>query len=152
MADALNLADQAEIIPIVLDPTGGVIAYGRMRRHATTLQRRALAARDGGCSFPGRDAPPSWTEAHSQRWDHGGLTDLNNPTLACGHHHREHQKQGWECQMTDSIPERLPPWWIDEDRTPRRNTTSSPSTRVPGAGCTRGPWPATSRRGRKRCG
>ena len=91
--------------------------------HAPDYLAKTATARDGGRSLPGCDAPPSWTEAHSQRRDHGGLTDLNNPTLAYGHHHREHQKQGWECQMTDSIPERLPPWWIDEDRTPRRNTT-----------------------------
>ena len=124
VADALNLVDQAEIIPVTLDPTGGIVAYGRMRRHATPAQRRALAARDGGCSFPGCDAPPSWTEAHHvQRWDHGGLTNLENLTLVCGYHHREHQRQGWDCDMTDGAPRWLPPSWIDEQRTPIRNTT-----------------------------
>ena len=124
VVDALNLTDQADIIPVTLNPTGGITAYGRMRRHATPHQRRALAARDGGCSFPGCDAPPSWTDAHHiRRWDHGGLTDLNNLTLVCGYHHREHQRQGWECQMTDGAPHWLPPRWIDQDRTPLRNTT-----------------------------
>ena len=124
VADALILTDQAEVIPVVLSDTGGVISYGRMRRNATPHQRRALAARDGGCSFPGCDAPPSWTEAHHvQRWEHGGLTDLHNLTLVCGHHHREHQRQGWQCVMTDGVPLWLPPWWIDQQRTPLRNTT-----------------------------
>ena len=124
VADALNLVDQAEIIPVTLDPTGGIVAYGRMRRHATAHQRRALAARDGGCSFPGCDAPPSWTEAHHvTRWDHGGLTNLENLTLVCGYHHREHQRQGWDCDMTSGAPRWLPPSWIDEQRTPIRNST-----------------------------
>ena len=124
VADAAMLTDQADVIPVVLSDTGGVISYGRMRRNATPHQRRALAARDGGCSFPGCDAPPSWTEAHHvQRWDHGGLTDLNNLTLVCGHHHCEHQRQGWECVMTDGVPTWLPPRWIDQQRTPLRNTT-----------------------------
>ena len=124
VSDALKMVDQAEIIPVALDTTGGVVRYGRMRRHATAHQRRALAARDGGCSFPGCDAPPSWTEAHHvRRWEHGGLTDLDNLTLVCGFHHREHERQGWECEMTDGAPVWLPPWWIDDDRTPLRNTT-----------------------------
>ncbi len=25
--------------------------------------------------------------------------------------------------MTNGVPEWLPPWWIDPDRTPQRNTT-----------------------------
>ncbi|WP_242419678.1 HNH endonuclease signature motif containing protein, partial [Frankia sp. CpI1-P] len=33
--------------------------------------RRALAARDRGCTFPGCDRPPSWCEAHHViHWTH----------------------------------------------------------------------------------
>ena len=124
VTDGLHLVDQAEVIPVVLDTTGGIVRYGRMRRNATPAQRRALAARDGGCSFPGCDAPPSWTEAHHvQRWKHGGLTNLENLTLVCGYHHREHERQGWDCDLTSGVPLWLPPYWIDEQRTPLRNTT-----------------------------
>jgi hypothetical protein len=42
-------------------------------------------------------------------------------TLVCGFHHREHQKMGWECQIKNGIPEWLPPWWIDPERTPQHN-------------------------------
>jgi hypothetical protein len=44
---ALRLAGEADVIPIVIDQ-----------------QRRTLAGRDRGCVFPGSDHPPDWTEAH----------------------------------------------------------------------------------------
>jgi hypothetical protein len=66
VAELLRLAAEAEIIPVVLTDTGGVMCYGRARRTASRAQRRALAARDmgappacgGGCSFPGCTRPP----------------------------------------------------------------------------------------------
>ncbi len=121
---ALKLAADADVIPVVLGDGGAILAHGRSKRHATPAQRRALAARDGGCSFPGCDAPPTWTETHHvTHWEHGGPTDLNNMTLLCGFHHREHEKMGWECRITNGIPEWLPPWWIDPDRKPQHNRT-----------------------------
>jgi hypothetical protein len=124
VAAALRLAADADIIPVILDDGGGVLCYGRTKRHATIGQRRVLAARDGGCSFPGCDIPPEWCQVHHIiRWEHGGTTDLNNLTLVCGFHHREHERHGWQCRITDGVPHWLPPWWIDPDRTPQRNTT-----------------------------
>ena len=77
VTQALRLAGQADVIPVVIG-TDGVLGYGRSRRIATTAQRRALAARDGGCVFPGCDHPPDWTEAHHiTPWDSGGATDLD---------------------------------------------------------------------------
>ena len=121
---ALRLAADADVIPVVLADGGGILTYGRAKRHATKHQRRALAARDGGCTFPGCDAPPEWCQAHHiQAWENGGPTNLDNLTLVCGFHHREHRRQGWDCQITDGVPEWLPPWWIDTDRTPQHNHT-----------------------------
>ena len=54
---ALQLAADADIIPVIMNDAGGIAAYGRSKRHATKKQRHALAARDGGCSFPGCDTP-----------------------------------------------------------------------------------------------
>jgi len=59
---ALRIAAEADIVPVVLGDAGGVLGYGLTRRTASTGQRRALAARDGGCSFPGCDRPPDWCE------------------------------------------------------------------------------------------
>jgi hypothetical protein len=121
--DALALAAEAEVIPVVLRDSGGVLSHGRARRTASAAQRLALVARDGGCSFPGCDRPPEWTQAHHVvHWADGGATDLENLTLLCGFHHREFDRCGWAVTMIDGIPNWIPPPWIDSDRTPRRNT------------------------------
>jgi hypothetical protein len=121
---ALRIAAEANIVPVVIGDAGGVLGYGLTRRTASTGQRRALAARDGGCSFPGCDRPPDWCQTHHViAWADGGRTDLNNLTLLCGYHHREHRKRGWTAHMTDGSPHWRPPRWIDPSQTLRRNTT-----------------------------
>ncbi len=121
--EALRLAAEAEVIPVVLGDGGGILGYGRARRVATPSQRQALAARDGGCSFPSCERPPGWCQAHHViGWIDGGTTDLDNLTLVCGFHHREFTKRGWNCQMINALPHWIPPAFIDPDRTPRRNT------------------------------
>ena len=121
---ALRIAAEADIVPVVLSDAGGVLGYGLTRRTASIGQRRALAARDGGCSFPGCDRPPDWCETHHVTpWVDGGRTDLDNLTLVCGFHHREHRKRGWTCHITNGVPYWRPPSWIDHTQTPRRNTT-----------------------------
>src|SRR5689334_17729488 len=121
---ALRIAAEADIVPVVVGDAGGVLGYGLTRRTASIGQRRALAARDPGCSFPGCDRPPDWCETnHVIPWVDGGRTDLPNLTLACGFHHREHRKRGWTCQMTAGVPDCRPPRWIDHTQTARRNTT-----------------------------
>jgi hypothetical protein len=54
---ALRIAAEADIVPVVLGDAGGVLGYGLTRCTASPGQRRALAARDLGCSFPGCDRP-----------------------------------------------------------------------------------------------
>ncbi len=121
---ALRIAAEADIVPVVLGDAGGVLGYGLTRRTASIGQRRALAARDGGCSFPGCDRPPDWCETHHVTpWVDGGCTDLDNLTLVCGFHHREHRKRGWTCHITNGVPYWRPPRWLDSTQTPRRNTT-----------------------------
>jgi hypothetical protein len=118
----LHLACEAQMVPVVFSDTGGVLAYGRERRLASVGQRLALAARDGGCSFPGCDRPPAWTEVHHVReWISGGPTDLDNMTLLCGHHHRTFEKAGWHVHMRDGIPWWTPPPFVDPTQTPIRN-------------------------------
>jgi hypothetical protein len=69
-----------------LSDTGIPLVLGRSERHATPGQRRALAARDGGCTFPGCDAPTQWCDAHHvTHWQHGGRTDLDELALLCRH-------------------------------------------------------------------
>ena len=121
--ELLELASQAEIIPAVLNHAGGILCYGRTRRLATAAQRRALALRDGGCSFPGCTRPAAWTEAHHvQAWYRGGATDLDNLCLLCSYHHRNFERLCWLLAMTYGVPMWIPPPWVDPERRPRRNT------------------------------
>ncbi len=53
-----------KILPVALNPTGGITDFGRSRRLFSESQRLAMIARDNGCSIPGCDAPPQYTEAH----------------------------------------------------------------------------------------
>lgn len=119
----LKLAGDAHLIPVILDDPGGVLVYGRARRLASPGQRLALAARDGGCCFPGCDRPPAWTEVHHVReWSAGGATDLDNLCLLCAHHHRSFEAAGWRVHMEHGVPTWTPPPFVDPDRTPMRNT------------------------------
>ncbi|MGI8881532.1 MAG: DUF222 domain-containing protein, partial [Jatrophihabitans sp.] len=98
---ALRLAGEADVIPVVID-TDGVLGYGRTRRTASATQRRALAARDGGCVMAGCDYPPDWCEVHHTiRWEDGGTTDLDHLVLLCGFHHDHHEAQGWQIVMRE---------------------------------------------------
>lgn len=72
---------------------------GRTQRLYTAKQRLALAARDGGCRFPGCDRPPSWCEAHhSTPYSRDGRTDLDDGILLCRHHHMLIHDNGWRVE------------------------------------------------------
>lgn len=86
-------------LAIVVDASGEVLSLGRASRLFTRRQRVALAARDGGCRFPGCDRPPSWTEAHHiTEWMHGGRTDIDNGILLCRHHHLLLHNNAWAIE------------------------------------------------------
>ena len=120
---ALAAADQADIYWAVTESTGQILHLGRTKRIASRAQTIALYARDRGCSFPGCDTPPEWCERHHiLAWADGGTTDLDNLTLLCAYHHHNFLAKGWECRMGEhGLPEWLPPWWIDRNRTPLIN-------------------------------
>ncbi|HEY8300304.1 MAG TPA: DUF222 domain-containing protein, partial [Jatrophihabitans sp.] len=103
---ALRLAEQCELFTTVFDRAGAVLCAGRTRRLASPVQRRVLAARDGGCCFPGCTRPPSWCQAHHVlAWLAGGATDIDNLVLVCGFHHREFERLGWVVRIHNGVPE-----------------------------------------------
>ena len=120
----LQIADQAEIWPTIIDRNGVPLALGRTRRIATRGQTMALIAREGGCSFPGCDHPPQWCDRHHIiDWIDGGPTDLDNLTLLCRYHHTHFLQKGWICRInSDGLPEWIPPRWIDPQQQPQLNT------------------------------
>ncbi|OLT16290.1 hypothetical protein BJF80_06800 [Serinicoccus sp. CUA-874] len=83
-----QLACEADIIPVVLGEAGQILDLGRAKRLVTPGQRRALAHRDGGCTFPGCHVPATWCDAHHVvHWARGGRSDLGNYALLCPRHH-----------------------------------------------------------------
>ncbi len=110
-AAARRLACDARIIPVVLGGEGQPLDVGRSQRLVTVPQRRALAARDAGCAFPGCDRPPAWCDAHHIiHWSDGGPTDLANLVLLCRHHHRRIHHDGWHVAIGPAgLPEFSPP-------------------------------------------
>ncbi|WP_139165811.1 HNH endonuclease signature motif containing protein, partial [Cryobacterium flavum] len=68
-------------------------------------QRRALAARDGGCVIPGCTVPPHLTQVHHVvPWQKGGLTDIDNAVLLCNASHSSIDTSGWDIDMRDGRP------------------------------------------------
>ncbi len=88
----------ALLVGAAADNAGQPLNLGRERRLFSRAQRLALAARDGGCRWPGCERPPSWCEAHHiEHWQRdGGRTDVADGVLLCRHHHLLAHNNGWE--------------------------------------------------------
>ena len=73
--------------------------------------RRALAARDKHCRFPGCDIPAVWTDAHHiQHWADGGSHQLFNLLLLCRRHHRLLHEGRWQLlRAGDGLLQAVPP-------------------------------------------
>ncbi|MCB0911633.1 MAG: DUF222 domain-containing protein [Propionibacteriaceae bacterium] len=127
----------AEIIPVVLGSASEVLDVGRAERLVTPAQRAALLARDGGCVFPGCDAPPSRCEAHHVvPWYLGGATDLWNLVMLCHSHHpviepaRFAVRDQWQVMIADDgLPEFTPPARLDPSQKPIRHRRHQPADR-----------------------
>lgn len=78
-ATVRRIACDVSVTRVLLDPASTVADVGRARRLPSGATRRALRARDGGCTWPGCDRPASWTAAHHlTHWADGGSTELSN--------------------------------------------------------------------------
>lgn len=119
---ALRAAAEANLIPVVFDDVGGVLAFGRRRRVASIGQTYAIYARDLRCTVPGCDQPGAWCERdHAPAWCDGGQTDIDGMHLTCRHHNQPKHRNGWKPAIINGVPHWIPPPWIDPDQTPRRN-------------------------------
>ena len=117
--------------PVWINTDRRIEALGTPCRIFTRQQRHAMITRDGGCSFPGCDAPPQYCEAHHViPWTDGGPTHIDNGCLLCAYHHREFERLGRACQMLNRLPHWIPPAWTG-DQTPIRNTAHHPRPQHP---------------------
>jgi len=76
-ATATYLCD-CKIHVILRDADGTPHNFGDTTYSVPRSLFRQVAARDGGCRFPGCNRPVRWTDAHHiQHWEHGGPTDYD---------------------------------------------------------------------------
>jgi hypothetical protein len=72
-------------LTVIVERGGQPLALGRRRRLASTAQRRALLARDGGCARPGCEETriERLHAHHLTPWKLGGRTDVSAMVLLC---------------------------------------------------------------------
>ncbi len=95
---ARRLACEAATVTMRHGPGGEILDVGRRTRTISPALRRALAARDQRCRFPG--CGNRRVDAHHVRhWADGGRTALDNLVLLCRRHHRAVHEEGFRVTM-----------------------------------------------------
>src|SRR5947208_12866743 len=80
-----RMACDCSVTRVLLNQESGTIDVGRSKRVISGAARKAMAARDGHCRWPGCERPASWCDGHHLvHWIHGGTTDLDNLVLLWG--------------------------------------------------------------------
>jgi len=84
-----RLACDASVTLVATGAGAEPLHVGRRSRVVPAPLRRALTARDGGCTHPGCDIPARWCDAHHLvHWADGGTTEPANLRLLGRRHHR----------------------------------------------------------------
>src|SRR5688572_18675710 len=82
-----RLLCDCSLVTVVEDEKGRPLDVGRKQRVVSTPLKRALHARDRGCTFPGCHRKRYADAHHLKHWINGGETSLDNTILLCTHHH-----------------------------------------------------------------
>jgi hypothetical protein len=94
------LACDSALHRLLVSGASGILDYGRATRAWPVDLYNAIALRDGGCRFPGCDAPPSWCDVHHATfWEHGGSTSLDNGVMGCRRHHHLVHQPGYHLKL-----------------------------------------------------
>lgn len=113
ITDVIRMASHSYLYLTVFDEKSGrPLWLGRSKRIATADQRVVLHDVDRGCSFPGCTVPAYGCQVHHANtdWADGGVTDIDDLTLACGPHNRLVKRGGWTTRKhRDGTVEWLPP-------------------------------------------
>lgn len=96
-----RLACDAAVVRMDHAADGRVLSVGRRTRSVPPAIRRALAARDRQCQFPGCTSRRCDAH-HLQHWADGGVTSLDNLVLLCRRHHRAVHEGGYSVVRRDS--------------------------------------------------
>jgi hypothetical protein len=93
-----RLTCDGSVVPMVDGADGEPLNVGRKQRTVPAALKRALQARDGGCSFPGCTHTRFVDAHHIRHWADGGETSLENTMLLCSGHHRLVHEGGYEIR------------------------------------------------------
>jgi hypothetical protein len=83
-----RLLCDCSFVTVFEDQNGHPLDVGRKQRTVSTSLRRALYARDRGCTFPGCPRQRYLEGHHLEHWIDGGETKSENLALLCRYHHR----------------------------------------------------------------
>ena len=83
-----RLLCDCSFVTVFEDDSGRPLDVGRKQRAVSTQLRRALYARDRGCTFPGCHRKRHLAGHHLKHWIDGGETRPDNLALLCTYHHR----------------------------------------------------------------
>ena len=100
-ATAQRLACDAGKVVMTHGSGGQVLNVGRKTRTIPPALRRALAARDRRCRFPGCTARRCDVH-HVMHWAQGGATRLDNLVQLCRRHHRAVHEGGLRVTLDDA--------------------------------------------------
>ena len=95
---ARRLACDAATVSMHHGPGGEILDVGRRTRTISPALRRALAARDRQCRFPGCGNARCDVH-HLEHWADGGRTALDNLVLLCRRHHRAVHEEGFRVTI-----------------------------------------------------
>jgi hypothetical protein len=93
-----RLCCDGSLVPVVEGADGTPLAVGRKQRIVSTPLKRALNARDRGCTFPGCPRRHYLDAHHLEHWASGGETTRENLTLLCTYHHRLLHEGGFRVE------------------------------------------------------
>jgi hypothetical protein len=82
-----RLLCDCSFVTVFEDEKGNPLDVGRKQRTVSTALRRALYARDRGCTFPGCPRKRYLEGHHLKHWINGGETKPENVSLLCTYHH-----------------------------------------------------------------
>jgi hypothetical protein len=93
-----RLACDCSVVVVTEDERGTPLDVGRKQRIVSTPLRRAVAARDRHCTFPGCTRTRYVEAHHVQHWIDGGDTSIDNLVLLCWRHHRLLHEGGYRIR------------------------------------------------------
>ena len=95
------LLDDCQLIRVVLDADRTPIEASEAVRTVPVGLWRALLVRDGGCTWPGCDAPAAWCDvAHGHTpFARNGHLAPDNAALLCRRHHRRFDNGPWRIEV-----------------------------------------------------